>query len=158
MKTTRKVLGHLLVHLFNHSHCSLICLLRIACFVCFRIPLRSFDYTLSRSRAHGEAVFVYVMSSSISYNLIPQPSLPPPLPWPVRPCCTLSRNGMESTRRVLGHSLIRSLTLLTHFLAPHCSLPSRALLRSFASSLAYLLASLLAYSCAPKLLVRGFCL
>ena len=155
MKTTHKVLGHLLVHLFDHSHCSLICLLRIACFARLRVPLRSFACSLSRSQAHGEAVFVYVMSASISYNFIPLPSLPPPLPPPVRPRC---RNGMKSMRRVLGHSLIRSLTLLTHFLAPHCSLPSRALLRSFASSLAYSLASSLAYSCAPKLLGGGFCL
>ena len=43
---------------------------------------------------------------------------------------TVARMTMKSTRRVLGHSLAP----LTHSLAPHCSLRSRAPLRSFVPS------------------------
>ena len=55
---------------------------------------------------------------------------------------------MESTHRVLGHSLLRSLATLTLLLAPHCSLCSRAPLRSFVRSLAL--------SLSPELLGKRF--
>ena len=53
---------------------------------------------------------------------------------------TAGRMTMKSTRRVAGHSLLRfarSLAPLTHSLAPHCSLRSRAPLRSLVHSLAH---------------------
>ena len=50
---------------------------------------------------------------------------------------TVSRNTMKSTRRVLGHSLVRSLTPLTHWLAPHCSPCPRALIHTFTRSRAH---------------------
>ena len=49
---------------------------------------------------------------------------------------TLGRNGMKSTRTVVGHSLAP----LTHLLAHYCLLPPRAPLRSFIRSLDHLLA------------------
>ena len=45
---------------------------------------------------------------------------------------TMGRVLMKPTRRVLSHLLLGLLTPLTHLLAPHCSLQSRALLRAFA--------------------------
>ena len=66
-------------------------------------------------------------------------------------CCTVGRTNMKSPRRVLGHSLIRSLVRsqqLVHSLAPNCSLRSGAPLRSFARSLAY--------SFAPELMGKRF--
>ena len=70
MKSTRRVLGHSLVRSLVCSHCSLICLLSIACFTCaLRCahllarsaalihsldPLHSFALSLTRSRAHGK--------------------------------------------------------------------------------------------------------
>ena len=57
---------------------------------------------------------------------------------------TLSRMTIKSTRRVLGHSLVRSLIRLHHSLiryVPHCSHRSRVPLRPFARSLAHSFAS-----------------
>ena len=55
--------------------------------------------------------------------------------------CTAGRMTSKSTHRVLGHlllhSLARSLALLTHSIAPHCSNRLRAPLRSFVRSLAH---------------------
>ena len=64
---------------------------------------------------------------------------------------TVGRMTMKSTRGVMGHSLLRllvSLAPLTHSLAPHCSLRSRAPLRSFVCSLAY--------SLTPELMGKRF--
>ena len=50
----------------------------------------------------------------------------------------LGRNGLKSTRGVLAssaHSFAHLLALLTRLIAPHCTLCSRTLLRSFVCSL-----------------------
>ena len=54
-----------------------------------------------------------------------------------RTLCTLGRMTTESTRTVLDHSLLHLLAPLTHLLASHCSLGSRAPLHSFVCSLTH---------------------
>ena len=73
MKLTSRKLGHLLVRLLVGSNRALIRLLETARFahaLHSRAPLRSFARKLTRSRAHGKAVFVYKTNTLIAYNSI----------------------------------------------------------------------------------------
>ena len=66
-ESTRGVLDHSLVC----SHCSLIRLLRTARFARALHCAHSFARSLTRSRAHGKAVFVTEMNALISYSFNP---------------------------------------------------------------------------------------
>ena len=73
MKLMSRKLGHSLVRLLVGSNRSLIRLLHTARFahaLHSRAPLRSFARKLTRSRAHGKAVFVYKTNTLIAYNSI----------------------------------------------------------------------------------------
>ena len=89
----------------------------------FARALRSFARFLSRSRVHGKKVYVCEINASISYSFSPLCSAPmKKLPLyhsfafvsnsfflSISFERTLGRMTMKSTRRVLGHSLVRSL-------------------------------------------------
>ena len=75
MKSTRKVLGHSLLHSLVRSHRSLIRLLRTARFAralrCAHSFSRSLTHSLTHSGAHGKEVSGYGMNASIAYSFKP---------------------------------------------------------------------------------------
>ena len=67
-KSTRRVLGHLLLLSLIRSHCLLTCLLRTARFAAL---IRSLARSLAHSGAHGKVIFAYEVNASISYSFSP---------------------------------------------------------------------------------------
>ena len=99
-------------------------------------------------------IFCHFTCPKIQAYFAPPPS-PSPLPLPpsVHQPYTLGWNGLKSMWRALGssaRSFACSLALLTHRIAPHCTLCSRTLLRSFVFSFAH--------SLTPKLKGKRSCL
>ena len=71
MKSTRRVLGHLLLRSLVCSHRSLNCLLCTARFAHALRCAHSFAHSLTHSRAHKKEIFFYESNASISYKFIP---------------------------------------------------------------------------------------
>ena len=69
----RKVLVHSLIRSFFHSHCSLICFLCTACFVCVLRCDHALECLCTRALrcAHEEEVIVHNSKASISYSFNP---------------------------------------------------------------------------------------
>ena len=80
-------------------------------------------------------------NSSVLFPLSLPKYLPLDVVHPLHPQGFISAENRDVSTGPLARPFARSLTLLTHLLAPHCSLCSRALRRSFICSLAHSLPS-----------------
>ena len=97
---------------------SFACFALLASLTCSAAPIRLLNHLLLSSWGSSFCLCddrVDFIQVNPTVQCAPPPS-PPPLPPPVRHRCTLDRNGMKSTRRVRGHSLVRSIV------RSHCKL------------------------------------